>query len=112
MKNSVLFCIPLKKGCTDQFKKFVKETSETKSQEWADMLSRYDMSCVKIWIKNIENRDYVFVYHETGPDFPEKIKGWDNSQNQFDQWFNEQITAVYDTGPVEAGAEKLYELYA
>lgn len=75
------------------------------------MLARYDMACVKIWVKTLNDRDYVFVYHEVGPDFQEKIKDWDNSQHPFDQWFNQQIMSVYDTGPVDAAAKQLLELF-
>ena len=109
--NAVLFCIPLKAGHLDQFKTFVKQTSEQKAAEWKEMLARYDMSCVKIWYKQINDQNYVFVYHETGKDFAEKIKGWNNSQHPFDQWFSAQITAVYDSGAVESGAEPLLELF-
>lgn len=109
--KAMLFCIPLKTGCVEQFKAFVKQTSEKKAEEWKDMLARYDMSCVKVWIKKLENRDYVFVYHEVGTDFSEKIKDWDNSQHPFDQWFNQQIMAVYDSGPVDAAATQLLELF-
>lgn len=108
--SSVLFCIPLKKGCLDQFQDFVKQTSAHKADEWKEMLARYDISCVKIWYKQMNGVDVAFVYHETGPDFPEKIKGWNDSQNPFDQWFNQQITAVYDAGATESDATQLLEL--
>lgn len=74
------------------------------------MLARYDISCVKIWHKNLDGADYVFVYHETGPHFEEKIQGWNESKHPFDQWFSQQIMAVYATGPVESGATQLLEL--
>lgn len=109
--KTVLFCIPLKKNCLDKFKNFIKQTSENKSKEWKDMLARYDMSCVKVWYKLIEGKDYVFVYHETGPQFEEKIKGWNDSKHPFDQWFNQQITAVYDSSAVESNATGLFELF-
>ncbi len=109
--KTVLFCIPLKEGCLEQFQNFVKETSEQKAAEWKEMLSRYDMSCVKIWYKDIDGKHYAFVYHECGPNFEEKITGWNDSQHPFDQWFNQQITAVYDVGPVDAGATQLLELF-
>lgn len=109
--DTVLFCIPLKTDCAQQFRDFVTETSEQKSEEWKAMLARYDMSCVKVWVKTLEGRDYVFVYHECGPTFSEKIQGWNDSTHPFDQWFNAQITAVYDTGAVDARAEGLLTLY-
>jgi hypothetical protein len=108
--QTVLMCIPLKKGCLDQFQNFVKQTSAQKATEWKSMLARYDILNVKIWHKNLAGVDYAFVYHKVGTNFLEKIKGWNTSQHSFDQWFNQQIMAVYDTGPVDAGATSLLEL--
>ncbi len=96
-----LFCIPLKKGCLEQFKEFVKQTHEEKSEEWKEMLSRYDLSSVKVWYKNFNGVDYVFVYHDAGETYEEKLKGWDTSTHPFDIWFNAQIMAVYDVANVE-----------
>jgi hypothetical protein len=109
--NTLLFCIPLKANSLEKFEDFIKQTSNDKSAEWKDMLTRYDMSCVKVWVKHIEARDYVFVYHEVGPDFAAKIQGWDTSEHPFDQWFNAAIMSVYDTGPVDAAATSLLELF-
>jgi len=109
--KTVLFCIPLKMDCLEKFKNIVKQTSEKKADEWKNMLARYDMSCVKIWHKLIDDKDYVFVYHETGPQFEEKIKAWNNSQHPFDNWFNQQIMAVYDSSAVESNATELLELF-
>jgi len=108
--NTVLFCIPLKENTLQQFKDFVKTTSAEKHKEWQEMLVRYDLKNVKIWNKSIEGKNYVFVYHEHGPLFEEKIKGWNDSPHEFDQWFNQQIMAVYDTGPTESAATSLLEL--
>jgi len=108
--KTVLFCIPLKKGQLDQFQNFVKQTSEQKTDEWKDMLTRYDILCVKVWYKNINDTDYAFVYHEVGPEFDEKIKGWNNSEHSFDKWFNQQIMAVYDASAIEDNATQLLEL--
>lgn len=93
--KTVLFCIPLKKGTLSQYEAFSKEHVK-REKEYKDMLTRYDIHCAKIWHKNINDRDYVFVYHEVGPNFREKMTGWDTSNHPFDQWFRENMMAVYD----------------
>lgn len=35
------------------------------------------------------------MYHEVGPTFEEKIKGWNDSTNPFDQWFHQQIMTIF-----------------
>jgi hypothetical protein len=93
--QTVLFCIPLKKGCLVQYEAFAKEHVE-KAKEYSDMLKRYDIHTAQTWHKNIDNRDYIFVYHKVGPNFQEKMAGWDTSVHPFDRWFREQMMAVYD----------------
>lgn len=95
MKKTVLFCIPLKKNCLNQYTNFAKETVK-RAKEYREMLLRYDIHCAKVWHKNISGQDYVLVYHEVGPAFEEKMKGWDTSNHPFDKWFRESMMAVYD----------------
>ena len=94
-RQTVLFCIPLKKRCLRQYQDFAKQTVE-RAKEYKEMLIRYDIHCAKIWHKNIGGNDYVFVYHEVGPQFKEKMKGWDISTHPFDQWFRNEMMTVYD----------------
>lgn len=102
--SSVLFVSALKKDASEAFKQFVKDTAAEKSVDWKDMLARYDMSSVRIWLGQLEGRDYVFVAHDVGDDFAEKIKLWDQSEHPFDQWFNKQIMSVYDSQSVDSMA--------
>ena len=93
--KSVLFCIPLKPENLDSYLAFAKETTE-RPEEYRDMLKRYDIYCAKIWNTSLESKDYIFVYHEVGVQFKEKMAGWDTSVHPFDVWFRESIMAVYD----------------
>ena len=93
--RSILFFIPLKKGCLKQYQAFASE-SVKKGKAYEEMLARYNIYCAKTWYKNINDRDYILVYHEVGQNFDEKMKGWDSSTHPFDQWFRESIMAVYD----------------
>ena len=101
--NTVLFCIPLKEGTLNQYECFAQETVNKKA-EYKDMLHRYDIHWAKVWHKNINNRGYVFVYHEVGPKFRENLKVWDTSDHIFDKWFRDNMMAVYDI--VKAAAWK------
>jgi hypothetical protein len=93
--NNKLFCIPLKARKLDQYLAFAKETLQ-KPEEYSDMLKRYDIHSAKIWNGRFGEQDYLFVYHDVGPEFEEKMKGWDTSKHPFDEWFRGNIEAVYD----------------
>jgi len=93
--KSVLFCIPLKPGSLETYLAFAKETTK-RSEEYSDMLKRYDIHCAKVWNASLEGKDYVFVYHEVGVQFKDKMTRWDTSTHPFDVWFRESIMAVYN----------------
>lgn len=93
--NNALFCIPLKDGTLAQYEAFVEE-SKTKSDDWLAMGKRYDIHSVKIWHKHIAGKDYILVMHDVGPEFEEKMTGWDTSSHPFDTWFRESMMKVYD----------------
>ncbi len=88
----------------DQYLAFAKETTE-RPQEYSEMLKRYDIHCAKIWNSHFNEHDYVFVYHEVGPEFEEKMSGWETSDHPFDAWFRESINAVYDIESAASVAE-------
>ena len=108
--NSILSCIPLKEGCLEKFQELIKHTAEHKSAQWKDMFTRYDIHNVKMWHKNIEGKDHAMVYHEVGQEFANKAKDWENSENEFDQWFSEQLSGVYEDGALESAATSLFEM--
>ena len=68
------------------------------------------MHNVKVWARNIEGKDYCFVYHEVGHVFDEKIQGWTTSTHEFDHWFDEQLSQYYAIGATEAMTESLLKL--
>lgn len=106
--KSVLFFIPLKKGCLKQYEDFAKQTM-LKKNEYKEMLKRYDIHSAKIFHKNIGDRDYIIVFHEVGPQFEEKMKNWDASEHPFDKWFRSHMMAVYDIADA-SGMEKPRQL--
>lgn len=94
--KEVLFSVPIKSGCLDQYKQFAEQTVQ-RAKEYADMLQRYDIKTAKVWCTTINNKDFVLVHHYVGPTFNEKMKQWDTSPHPFDCWFRENMAAVYDT---------------
>ena len=104
----VLFFIPLKNGSLGQYEAFAKQTVEKKN-DYRDLLKRYDIHCAKVFHKKINDRDYVLVYHEVGPQFEEKMKGWDTSEHPFDKWFRSGMMSVYDIADAN-GMEKPRQL--
>lgn len=111
MNTCQLFCIPLKPDCLAAFLAFSETTRAEKADEWKAMLARYDISSVKTWHKEIAGRETIFVYHDTGPDFSEKIASWNESTHPFDQWFNSQLTTLYDEGATDSLATPIVEMY-
>ncbi len=100
MSNNVLFSIPLKHGCLEQYETFAKEIIKH-ADDCREMFSRYDIKLAKVWHKYFSGRDYVFVYHEVGPKYKEKMASWNNSAHPFDTWFRENMMAVYDIENIE-----------
>ena len=68
------------------------------------MLKRYDLLCVKVWVKTLNGIDYACVYHDVGQDFKAKLKTFGDSKNPFDIWFMEQLMTVYEANPTEDDA--------
>ena len=108
--STVLTCMPLKEGCLEKFQELIKYTGEHKREEWKEMFGRYDIHNVKIWHKNIEGKDHAMVYHEVGQEFANKAKDWENSEHEFDQWFKEELMAVYDNDVLDSAATNLFEM--
>lgn len=106
--KTVMFFIPLKKNALKQYEEFAKQTI-AKKDDYRELLKRYDIHSAKIFHKNISDRDYIFVYHEVGVQFAEKMKSWDTSQHPFDKWFRDNMMAVYDITDIN-GMEKPRQL--
>ena len=94
--TTVLFAIPLKKGKTDDFKAFVKECLGPKSEDYSDLLLRYNLNSFQMWIHTIADKDYVIFTHDMGNDAKKRLEGWLTSTHPFDQWFNQQLEDCYE----------------
>lgn len=106
--KSVLFIIPLKKGCVDQYKSILKQAVRRK-KEYSDCLRRYDLRSAKAWVKSLGGKDYAYIYHDVGENFQEKLKGFGDSTNPFDRWFRERLMSVYEADPTEEDAVQVLD---
>ena len=103
--KSVMFRCPIKPGKLAEFKAFI-EQCKARSEEWLDMLKRYDMHGVKIWLDKHEGKDFAYVSHTVGDQFKQKIAQWHHSKHHFDSWFREALMDLYDM----ADSEEMLEL--
>jgi hypothetical protein len=93
---TVLFTIPLKKGKTDDYKAFLNECLGSKRKEYADLLMRYDLNTLKMWIHTLDGKGYAIFTHEMGDNAAKRLEGWSSSTHPFDQWFNQHLIDCYD----------------
>ncbi len=93
--NSVLLRCPIKPGKLADYKSFISKCLE-RSEEYADMLHRYDMHSVKIWHGEHGGQHYAYVMHKVGKHYYDKIKQWEYSTHVFDEWFREALKDIYD----------------
>ena len=77
-------------------KAFSKKCLITKHKEYKDLLMRYGLNNVKIWINTLEGKDYAMFIHDMNEDAPKRLKDWATSTHPFDQWFDKQLRDCYD----------------
>lgn len=94
--TTTLFVMPLKKGKKANYKDFINELLTSKKEEYKDLLVRYDLNTLKMWIHTLDGKDYAMFIHEMGSDAAKRLEGWSSSTHPFDQWFNQQLMDCYD----------------
>lgn len=88
--------MPIKQGKTATYKAFIKECLGSKKNEYKDLLLRYSLNTLQMWLHTIDGKDYVLFTHDMSDDAAKKLEGWENSKHPFDQWFNKQLKDCYD----------------
>ncbi len=94
--SAVLFVMPLKKDKTDSYKAFLNECLGPKKNDYADLLRRYDLNTIQMWISTLNGRDYAIFTHEMGDDAAQRLESWASSTHPFDQWFDKNLRDCYD----------------
>jgi hypothetical protein len=95
--STTLFTMPIKKGKTEAYKAFIKECLGPKKNEYKDLLKRYNLNTMKIWIHTLNGKDYAMFIHEMGDDAEKRLESWPNPNHPFDQWFAQNLNDCYDT---------------
>jgi hypothetical protein len=93
-----LFVMPIKKDKTEIYKAFIKECLETKSMEYKDLLQRYNLNTMRMWIHTLNDIDYAMFVHDMGDDAEKLLAGWPNQNHPFDRWFSQHLNDCYDLG--------------
>ena len=94
---TTLFIMPIKADKTEAYKTFINDCVTTKRKEYQDLLLRYDLNDIKMWIHTLGDKDYAIFTHEMGDNATERLATWSSSTHPFDQWFNQQLTDCYAT---------------
>lgn len=94
--RTTLFAMPLKKDKTEDYKAFLKKCLGEHKDAYADLLSRYGLNSVKIWVHTLDGKDYAMFIHEMDSDAAKRLEGWSASKHPFDQWFDKHLRDCYD----------------
>ena len=73
-----------------------------KKNDYKDLLKRYDLNTVKIWIHTLNGKDYAMFIHEMDDDAAKRLESWSSSTHPFDQWFDKQLRDCYDIDDINA----------
>ena len=95
MVRSIAFQYALKPNTKSQFQSILREAINDQTS-YRDFLLRYDIYSSKVWLTVINQRDYVFFYHDIGPSFEEKSTHFPTSEHAFDAWLRQSLESVYD----------------
>ena len=92
---TTLFTMPLKDGKKADYMAFLNECMGPKKSEYADLLQRYGLNNVKIWIHTLNGTDYAMFIHDMDADAAKRLEGWSSSTHPFDQWFDKHLRECY-----------------
>ncbi len=95
MTTTTLFTMPLKDGKKDDYKAFLAECMGPRKSDYQDLLKRYGLNSVKIWLHTLEGKDYAMFIHEMDENAAKLLEGWSTSTHPFDQWFNKHLKDCY-----------------
>ncbi len=111
--KSIVFQYALKPKTRETFQSILDEAVKDK-EAYRSFLLRYDIYTSKVWLNALRGVDYVFFYHDVGPDFDEKSQLFPDSNHPFDRWLRHSLESVYDTKSivVEGYSLPVMEFYA
>ncbi|MBN2689871.1 MAG: hypothetical protein JXR42_04675 [Gammaproteobacteria bacterium] len=104
--QTALFVMPIKAGKLDSYKSFMGECLGPRKEDYIGLLKRYELNITKIWIHNIDGKNYAMFTHNMSKNSAELLKKWPDPSHPFDQWFKEKLYDCYDTETIENTPEQ------
>jgi hypothetical protein len=98
--SAALFIMPLKKGKTATYKAFLRECMGPRRKDYEDLLLRYGLNDISIWVSTIDGRDYAVFTHEMNDNAAKLLESWSTSSHSFDQWFDKHLRDCYEVADV------------
>lgn len=96
MTTPTLFVMPLKPQKVETYKNFIQECMGPKGEEYKDLLRRYGLNNVRLWIHELEGKHYAMFIHEMDEGANELLAKWPDPHQPFDQWFDKKLRECYD----------------
>lgn len=85
-----LFTVPLVKGKTDTWKKYMKEITENRYEDYTKSRKRIGLKAEQVYLQQTPQGDICVVKWDT--DNPKRIfQEFAKSNDQFDKWFRDKI---------------------
>jgi hypothetical protein len=97
------FAVPILPGKTDAAREFVKTVLGPKSEEWADLQSRQQVTAEYYFLQSSPDGDMMIVYGEGNWRAPDEVLHPDS--NEFDSWFLDQIQEINGFDIMQVGGE-------
>lgn len=98
--SATLFTTLIKKGKTQAYIDFIRECMGPRKKEYEDLLARYHLNTIKIWVSTLGGRDYAIFTHDMDDDAPKFLENWSGSTHPFDQWFDKNLSDCYEVEDV------------
>jgi len=95
--SPVLFCRKVREGRLESAKQFVHNCIHNKSQDYIDLLKRYDLNDTRFWFYGSGGQSFMLFTHDVGPDGFSRLESWEASKHPFDAWFNDQLNDTFVT---------------
>ena len=100
--KSQLYTVPLKPGLLKAYKAFAAEITGPKKSEYAAFLKRHGLKNCKVWHQKLEEKDYIFIYHDVEESALQGTTGLAESTHPFDRWFIQELNKYYENDFREA----------
>jgi hypothetical protein len=91
--DQVCFALPIIHGKTEAARAFMRELEGSRKREFAASEQRIGITKELWYLQHTPNGD-IFVTYMESPDFGKALSQFAQSQDDFDQWFKQQMEDV------------------